>query len=299
MDTNKISRKDFLKKSGVLALVTAVSASKLGNLGEAHAAVLDNTELKDVSKDTIYIQNSSTDTEEEPFQSGNNVSALANVVNGLNAKFLAAFDALKETALVKAAFKANDKTIDDETKYQDIVDMLATVEDKDAVTFTQDSVSEQEIPAGYYAEGSKIEVDRESLLSTDNLRNGGSKTIISNGEYSTLKDSDPTKAYEKFVVSIDATQGTGKTIYNTGYDDGVAATKKGTAKAGDVLTGKTFTNSEGVEIEGTFAPQEKTVKCGNSQQVVTPDSGKFLSKVTVEPEYTFRVEGTTLYITTN
>ncbi len=41
--------------------------------------------------------------------------------------------------------------------------------------------------------------------------------------------------------------------YRTGYNAGVAATKKGTAGTGDVLTGKTFTNASSVEAAGAMA----------------------------------------------
>lgn len=40
--------------------------------------------------------------------------------------------------------------------------------------------------------------------------------------------------------------------YQSGYDAGVAATKKGTATEADVLSGKTFTNSNGVELQGSM-----------------------------------------------
>ncbi len=40
--------------------------------------------------------------------------------------------------------------------------------------------------------------------------------------------------------------------YTTGYNAGVSATKKGTATAENVLTGKTFTNSSGVNLSGTM-----------------------------------------------
>ncbi len=43
------------------------------------------------------------------------------------------------------------------------------------------------------------------------------------------------------------------TVYNNGYNSGVSATKKGNAGAGDVLSGKTFTNSSSVNATGTMA----------------------------------------------
>ncbi len=71
------------------------------------------------------------------------------------------------------------------------------------------------------------------------------------------------------------------TLATNKYNAGVSATKKGNAGQGDVKSGKTFTNSSGVNIAGTFAAQEKTVTSSLNIQTVTPDSGKYLSKVTV------------------
>ena len=56
----------------------------------------------------------------------------------------------------------------------------------------------------------------------------------------------------------------------------------GTAQPGDVKSGVTFSNEENIDLVGTFAAQEKTVTSSRTAgQVVTPDSGKYLSKVTV------------------
>lgn len=99
------------------------------------------------------------------------------------------------------------------------------------------------------------------------------------------------------------------------YSKGVSDTKVGTAGVGDVLSGKTFTNASNVGATGTMTnngavnkslntsttsytvpagyhngsgkvsitTQEKTVTAGTSASSVTPDSGKVLSKVTVNP----------------
>ena len=58
----------------------------------------------------------------------------------------------------------------------------------------------------------------------------------------------------------------------------------GSAAAGDVKSGKTFYNTTTKEIRtGTFAAQSKTVTAGTSNVSVSPDSGKYLSSVTVQP----------------
>lgn len=55
----------------------------------------------------------------------------------------------------------------------------------------------------------------------------------------------------------------------------------GNAGVGDVRSGVTFANANSDALTGTFAAQEKTVTGSRSAQTVTPDSGKWLSKVTV------------------
>jgi len=55
----------------------------------------------------------------------------------------------------------------------------------------------------------------------------------------------------------------------------------GNALPGDVKEGVTFSNENDVDQVGTFAAQEKTIESSRDSQVVTPDEGKYLSKVTV------------------
>ena len=58
----------------------------------------------------------------------------------------------------------------------------------------------------------------------------------------------------------------------------------GDAVAGDVKSGKTFySNDARTKLTGTFAAQTKTVTPLLSAQTISPDSGKYLSSVTVNP----------------
>lgn len=61
-----------------------------------------------------------------------------------------------------------------------------------------------------------------------------------------------------------------------------------TATEADVVSGKTFHKKNGVAATGTASlakpEQTKTVTATTSQQIVTPDNGKVLSSVTVNPQ---------------
>ncbi len=65
-------------------------------------------------------------------------------------------------------------------------------------------------------------------------------------------------AYAKGMADADARTNTSSANYKNGYSAGVTATKKGTAAAGDVLTGKTFTNASSVGAAGTMANKGAT-----------------------------------------
>lgn len=92
--------------------------------------------------------------------------------------------------------------------------------------------------------------------------------VIQNGEYGYINSNNQFVAF-KSQADIDAA---------------VSAAMVGTATAADVKEGVTFTNSTTSGLTGTFAPQEKTVTAGTSAASVTPDSGKYLTKVTVSPQ---------------
>lgn len=77
--------------------------------------------------------------------------------------------------------------------------------------------------------------------------------------------------YNSGIEYADGRANTGSTNYKTGYDAGVTATKKGTATAENVLTGKTFTNSNDVNMEGTMTnngTKTASLNCGESYTIL-------------------------------
>lgn len=90
----------------------------------------------------------------------------------------------------------------------------------------------------------------------------------------------------------DGTQVTGTASSGTDTSDA-------TALASDIVSGKTAYIATG-KVNGTFAPQTKSVTPTTSAQTVTPDSGKYLTKVTVNaiPSDYIKPSGT-LNITAN
>ena len=62
-------------------------------------------------------------------------------------------------------------------------------------------------------------------------------------------------------------------IYTNRYNSGVSATKKGTAVAGDVLSGKTFTNNSSVGISGTMTNRGAWTSTPTAKGKVTIPAG--------------------------
>lgn len=67
------------------------------------------------------------------------------------------------------------------------------------------------------------------------------------------------------------------------YAAGSSTSMVGDAVEGDVKAGKTFTNANGSGLTGTFESQTKTETAGTTAKTVTPDNGKYLSSVTINP----------------
>ena len=72
--------------------------------------------------------------------------------------------------------------------------------------------------------------------------------------------------YNAGVSAADGRVNADSANYKGGYNAGVSATKKGTAGAGDVLSGKTFTNSSNVEAGGTMPNKGNTTQDATATQ---------------------------------
>ena len=72
--------------------------------------------------------------------------------------------------------------------------------------------------------------------------------------------------YNAGVSAADGRVNADSANYKGGYNAGVSATKKGTAGAGDVLSGKTFTNGSSVGASGTMANKGSTTQDATATQ---------------------------------
>lgn len=72
--------------------------------------------------------------------------------------------------------------------------------------------------------------------------------------------------YNAGVSAADGRVNADSANYKGGYNAGVSATKKGTAGTGDVLSGKTFTNSSSVNASGTMPNKGNTTQDATATQ---------------------------------
>ncbi len=82
--SNKMTRADFLKKIGLFSLVGAFGLSKFGSMAPVQAAVSDNTNTRNLTKDQIHTTAAKQET--DVFTSGQSAAELAEAVNKLAAK---------------------------------------------------------------------------------------------------------------------------------------------------------------------------------------------------------------------
>ena len=65
-----------------------------------------------------------------------------------------------------------------------------------------------------------------------------------------------------------------QSIYNNRYNEGVSATKKGNATVGNVLSGKTFTSTAGVNLTGTM-PNRGALNWSSSNTTYSVPAGYY------------------------
>ena len=217
------------------------------------------------------------------------------------------------TDLINASnstIRANNKLSAD-IKYADLIKAISGVKTKAAATYTpgttnqiissdqyllgnQTILGDADLVAGNVRAGvilfNNAQGEIKGTFSADATANAGEilsgKTAYKNG--SKVTGTMPNNgAWTSTGVTANATT-TKDVAIPAGYHNGsgyvrLASLKDqtvGTAAAGTIVSGKTAWVN-GVKVTGTFAAQEKTITSSRSAQTVTPDSGKYLSKVTV------------------
>lgn len=166
VNTNKTSRRSFIKKWGILSLAGLFGLSKMGNMPVVKAAVNDNAEAKDISNDVIRCNTN------DVFTSGETAADLADAVNGLNQSFSNALTDLKNTDVAKAV-GANG------SKFPTVIGVLGAIKTylSGAVSKSVQVGSSYKIPAGYHDGSSEI---------TAVAKSGTNPTkITTNGTHST------------------------------------------------------------------------------------------------------------------
>ena len=146
-------------------------------------------------------------------------------------------------------FLKGDGTWDDVPDPQTMTGATSSANGVGGLTPTPQAGDETKVLQGNGAWGKKLQID----------------IVESNGQYGYINGNNEFVPF-KSQADIDAA---------------VSAAMVGTATAAQVVKGYTFTNSSASGVTGTFEGQEKTVTSSRTAQTVSPDSGKYLSKVTV------------------
>ncbi len=134
--------------------------------------------------------------------------------------------------------------------------ITGTMPNKGAWTGTVAAASKITIPAGYHnGNGYAQCTDKgynQGVTDADNRVNTNSANYKG--------------GYNAGVSAADGRVNADSVNYKGGYNAGVSATKKGTAGAGDVLSGKTFTNSSSVGASGTMPNKGSTTQDATATQ---------------------------------
>lgn len=249
VNTNKTSRRSFIKKWGILSLAGLFGLSKMGNMPVVKAAVNDNAEAKDISNDVIRCNTN------DVFTSGETAADLADAVNGLNQSFSNALTDLKNTDVAKAV-GANG------SKFPIVIGVLGAIKTylSGAVSKDVQVGSSYKIPEGYHDGSSEIKAVAKSGTNPTQITTNGTH---STGGYESVnvqvsatatlvytRWSDPySGAYNQGLVGIDLSQyvavlmringlssGDGKIVYCTKGSRVVIGDYSGTSGGGRGFT---------------------------------------------------------------
>ena len=144
------------------------------------------------------------------------------------------------------------------------ISKTGTIPNKGAWTGTVAAASKTTIPAGFHNGSGYIQCNdkgyNQGVIDADNRVNvnsanykGGYNAGLSAADGRVNTNSANYKGgYNAGMSAADGRINTDSANYKGGYNAGVSATKKGTASAGDVLSGKTFTNNSSVGAGGTM-----------------------------------------------
>ncbi len=152
------------------------------------------------------------------------------------------------------------------------ISKTGTIPNKGAWTGTVAAASRTTIPAGFHNGSGYVQCSdkgyNQGVIDADNRVNansanykGGYNAGVSAADGRVNTNSANYKGgYNAGMSAADGRINTDSANYKGGYNAGVSATKKGTAGAGDVLSGKTFTNSSSVNASGTMPNKGNTTQ---------------------------------------
>lgn len=152
------------------------------------------------------------------------------------------------------------------------ISKTGTMPNKGAWTGTVAAASKITIPAGYHNGNGYAQctdkgynqgvTDADNRINTNSANyKGGYNAGVSAADGRVNTNSVNYKGgYNAGVSAADGRVNAESANYKGGYNAGVSATKKGTAGTGDVLAGKTFTNSSSVGVGGTMPNKGSTTQ---------------------------------------
>lgn len=158
------------------------------------------------------------------------------------------------------------------------ISKTGTMPNRGAWTGTVAAASKITIPAGYHNGNGYAQctdkgynqgvTDADNRVNTNSANyKGGYNAGVSAADGRVNANSANYKGgYNAGVSAADGRVNADSANYKGGYNAGVSATKKGTAGAGDVLSGKTFTNGSSVGASGTMANKGSTTQDATATQ---------------------------------